>query len=215
MDSLTDWAALALTVLIVAGYELWLWQRARHHPPKMSRSAHVLLRQQWVEALSSHKDSEIVAVQVLRNSLMSSTISASTAALMLMGCATLAASTGVVQSLTHGALGGGVRLVLMLMILGTLFATYVCSAMSMRYFNHAGFVMSLPVGSTERQHYQPMCLAYVSRGGVLYGWGLRCFLFMAPLVTGLIVPHLMPVAALLLVAMLRVFDHAGPTAQDA
>ncbi|MGC4062550.1 MAG: DUF599 domain-containing protein [Aquabacterium sp.] len=206
-----DWIALGSTILMLVGYEALLHRRSRAHPPQISRSAHMLLRRQWVQALSTQPGSEILAVQALRNSLMSSTITASTAAIMLMGCMTLAASSGtaLMRPLLQGALDGGLKLPLML---ATLFATYVCSAMSMRYFNHAGFVMSLPVGSDTRQHYEPMCLEYVRRGGVLYGWGLRCFLFIAPLITGLIMPLLMPVTALMLMALLRIFDQAGPTA---
>jgi uncharacterized membrane protein len=210
----TDWIALISSILLLVGYEAWLHRHSHAHPPRISRSAHMLLRQQWVQALSSQPGSEILAVQALRNSLMSSTITASTAAIMLMGCMTLAASSGnaLMQPLLRGVLDGGIRLPVMLLMVVTLFATYVCSAMSMRYFNHAGYVMSLPVGSDMRRHYEPMCLEYVRRGGVLYGWGLRCFLFMAPLIAGLMMPMLMPVTALMLMAILRAFDQAGPTA---
>jgi hypothetical protein len=212
---LANWAALGLSLLILGTYEAWLRGRTGRAPHMMARSAHALLRQQWVNALSSHAGSEVLAVQALRNSLMSSTITASTAAIMLMGGMSLALSNS--QFLAHlldgegGGHGGRVRLVVMTLMLATLFATYVCSAMSMRYFNHAGFVMSMPVGSAERQQYQPMCLLYVTRGGLLYGWGLRCFLFTAPLLTGLFMPLLMPLASALLVWLLRAFDQAGPT----
>jgi hypothetical protein len=213
----TDWIALALALFILAGYELWHANLSRLHPASLSRSAHALMRRQWVQTLSRHADSEILAVQSLRNSLMSSTITASTAAIMLMGCMTLVVSNiGTVHGLVAGAVAHGpVKLVLILLMITTLFATYVCAAMSMRYLNHAGFLMSMPVGSPERVHYEPMCLDYVTRAGLLYGWSLRCFLFIAPLIAGLVVPLTMPVAALLLVGIMRVFDQPGPVEKDA
>ena len=101
------------------------------------------------------------------------------------------------------------RLVLELMLLATLFASYVCSAMAMRYFNHAGFAMSLPVGSARRKQREPMAADYVRRAGLLYSWGLRFFLFVSPLVAGMISPYAMPFAAAALVFVLRKFDR-GP-----
>lgn len=207
-----DWIALALALTALAGYELWHAHKARRQPPSLSRSAHAFMRRQWVQALSTQEGSELLAVQSLRNSLMSSTITASTAAIMLMGCMTLVVSNiGTVHGFVAGAVAHGpVKLVLILLMITTLFATYVCAAMSMRYLNHAGFLMSMPVGSPERAHYEPMCLDYVTRAGLLYGWSLRCFLFIAPLVAGLVMPLTMPVAALLLVGIMWVFDQPGP-----
>ena len=37
-----------------------------------------------------------------------------------------------------------------------LFASYVCSAMAMRFYGHASFVMSMPVASPERQALNPL-----------------------------------------------------------
>jgi hypothetical protein len=85
--------------------------------------------------------------------------------------------------------------------------------MSMRYYNHAGFVMSMPVGSAEREQRLPMAVDYLKRAGVLYSWGLRFFLLVAPIVVGLINSLLMPVAALALVLVLQHFDR-GPGTLD-
>ena len=86
LDSpLAAWLTLGLAVALVAGYELVLHRRMRRRPSSLARSAHALLRAEWVDALSTQAGSEILAVQTLRNSLMSATITASTAALALMG----------------------------------------------------------------------------------------------------------------------------------
>ena len=85
MDLIWSWAALVTSVLLIGGYELRLWATERSHPQSSARAAHAALREEWVRALSGQSGSEIVAVQTLRNSLMSATISASTAALALVG----------------------------------------------------------------------------------------------------------------------------------
>ncbi|HET9644266.1 MAG TPA: DUF599 domain-containing protein [Burkholderiaceae bacterium] len=211
MQTYVPWLALAASLLLIAAYEILLLTKARRDPHATARSAHVLLRAAWVSALSRERGTEVLAVQLLRNSLMSATISASTAALALMGCISILASLGgrSTRSLEAFHVGN----VLELLLMATLFASYVCSAMSMRYYNHAGFVMSMPVGSPEREQRLPMAVDYLKRAGVLYSWGLRFFLLVAPIVVGLINSLLMPAAAIALVVVLQHFDR-GPGALD-
>jgi uncharacterized membrane protein len=173
----------------------------------MARYAHARMRADWAAALSQRPGFEIVAVQTLRNSLMSATIGASTAALALMGTITLAGGT-LVEGMAHLRNDGGssLRPVLEALLMLALFASYVCSSMAMRYYNHAGFVMSMPALSEERRPLEPMARSYVERAGLLYSWGLRCFLMVAPLVAGIVNPLLMPVMTAVLVAVLWYFD---------
>jgi hypothetical protein len=212
MQTSAPWLALGFSLLLIAAYEILLLTRARRDPLATARSAHVLLRAAWVSALSRERGTEVLAVQSLRNSLMSATISASTAALALMGSISIMASSMGGRS-TWSFEAPHVREVLELLLMCTLFASYVCSAMSMRYYNHAGFVMSMPVGSAEREQRLPMAVDYLKRAGVLYSWGLRFFLLVAPIVVGLINSLLMPVAALALVLVLQHFDR-GPGTLD-
>ena len=78
--------------------------------------------------------------------------------------------------------------------------------MAMRFFNHAGFMLSLPVGSPERETSTSLAIAYVQRGGHLYSTSLRMFFSVAPLVAGLLWPVLMFVGGIGLVAALALFD---------
>jgi hypothetical protein len=202
MQNKFTWLSLLVSILIPFVYELRDWRAAKSHPSTTARATHLLLRAQWVRALSRHHGSEIVAVQALRNSLMSATINASTAALALMGTISLLGSHGgLEQALTVNT---ALRAALVL----TLFATYVCSALSLRFYHHAGFVMSMPVGSAERESHLELAVTYVQRGGILYSWSLRFFLYSAPIVLGLIQPLAMPLAALGLVLVLIQFDRA-------
>ncbi len=206
------WWALLLGAAIVLAYEAWVTWTGRRRPARVARRAHARMRAEWVRALGQQAGFEIVAVQTLRNSLMSATITASTAALCLMGVVSIAGNRliGGLAALHGGRPMAGQLLDLALLI--ALFASFVCSAFSMRYYNHAGYVMSMPVGSLARQHHAGLAVRYVERAGYLYGWGLRCFLMVAPLMAGIVDPLLMPLASLGLVAVLWMFDR--PAAVD-
>lgn len=206
MEPIWSWLAMAASVLLIGGYELRLWATERSSPQTTARAAHALLREEWVRALSGQSASEIVAVQTLRNSLMSATISASTAALALVGTLSLTVSSAPKGLGLFGVTHLSPGLVIELALISTLLASYVCSATAMRYFSHAGFVMSLPVGSPARQARLPTAVDYVRRAGSLYGWGLRSFFLVAPLIAGLIHAFAMPLASLALVLVLRALD---------
>jgi uncharacterized membrane protein len=206
MNESVAWALLAVSILIFAVYEATVLTRGRKAPYRLARYAHARMRVAWVVAMRDVPDSEIVAVQALRNSLMSATIVASTAALALMGTVTLAGSSFASDIARFRSEGLAIRPVLEGLLMCVLFASYVCSSNAMRYFNHATFVMAMPVGSPQRGEWMPMATDYVERAGILYSWGLRCFLMIAPVVAGIVNTLLMPAMTILLVVVLWHFD---------
>ena len=208
MTAVMTWLAAGITIAMLVTYELSLLWVQRRNPLTLARSAHANLREEWFTALSQQKGSEILAVQTLRNSLMSATMTASTAALGLIGSATLLApslnsSFGTIDNMTRHFTA---RLVMELVLMAVLFASLVCSAMAVRYYNHAGFILSMPVASDERSRWGPTAVAYLRRAGLLYSWGLRHLLMVAPLLVFIVYPLAGPVAALLVMAALYGFD---------
>ena len=205
------WPIFFISLALVIAYEVRSLAVGRKDPSRVARAAHARMRVSWVTALSQQPGFEIVAVQALRNSLMSATISASTAALALMATVSLAGqsvSSSLAQLGSSGPLS--LRAVLEGMLMALLFASYLCSAMAMRFYNHAGFVMSMPAAAPERQPFNPMAADYVERAGLLYSWGLRSFLMIAPLVAGIVNPLAMLPMAMALVLVLYFFDRPGP-----
>lgn len=71
MNIALDWLAASLTVAILLAYELSLAVARRRRPERMARTAHANLRGDWFAAVSAQKGSEVLAVQTLRNALMS------------------------------------------------------------------------------------------------------------------------------------------------
>jgi len=90
--------------------------------------------------------------------------------------------------------------------MAVLFTSLVCSAMAVRYYNHAGFILSMPVGSEARGRWGPTAVAYLRRAGLLYSWGLRHLLMVAPVLVFIIYPWAGPLAAAPVVAVLFAFD---------
>jgi hypothetical protein len=151
------WGSLAVSLLLVLGYEVHAHRVSRRDPTHQARFINAHMRLAWVQAMSAQPGFEIVAVQALRNSLMSATVAATTAALALMASLTLGGAS-LAAGLTHLRVEGLTPLHVLLgaLVVGVLFASYVCSAMSMRYYGNATQVMSMPVASPERQRLNPL-----------------------------------------------------------
>jgi hypothetical protein len=201
MSSEMAWLAVGATVALLALYEAATAWAQRRTPEKLARSAHAGLREAWFTAISQTRGSEILAVQTLRNSLMSATMTASTAALGLVATLTLA-----VPSLHVGGSAWSPRSVLELVLVALLFASLVASAMAVRYYNHTGFICGMPTDSPTRQQWAAQGAAYVRRAGLLYSWGLRQLVLVAPIMAALLHPLAGPPAALAVIAVLIGFD---------
>ena len=201
------WVTALATIAVLLMYELALVLAQRRNPLRLARSAHATLRQDWFAAMSAQKGSELLAVQTLRNALMSATMTASTAALGLIGTVTLAAPS------LHAGFGDAAhlasltpRLALELVLMALLFASLVSSAMAVRYYNHAGFIGGMPVDSDARQRWSGAGSLNVRHAGLLYSWGLRHLILVAPILAYILHPVAGPVAALVVVAVLFGFD---------
>ena len=206
------WGIATAIVVIVLGYEVALAFAQHRQPERLARTAHATLREDWFAAVSAQTGSEILAVQTLRNSLMSATMTASTAVLGLMGTLTLAAPS------LHASFGDGAsgwpnftpRLAMELTVIALLFVSLVSSVMAVRYYNHAGFIGGMPVESEARRRWAPAGTAYVRKAGVLYGWGLRQLILIVPMVAFILHPLAGLVGALGVVAALLNFDRFKP-----
>jgi hypothetical protein len=211
------WAAALATIAVLLAYQLVLALAERRRPQRLARSVHASLREDWFAAIRAQKGAELLGVQTLRNALMSASMTASTAALGLMGTVTLAAPS-LHASFSEGAVAVGAftpRVALELVLVGLLFASLVSSVMAVRYYNHASFIVALPAESEVGAQWAGPGAAYVSKAGRLYSWSLRHLMLVVPILASILHPGAGPLAALLVVAVLSGFDRFSPEAAQA
>ena len=72
----------------------------------------------------------------------------------------------------------------------------------------------MPVESEARRRWTPAGTAYVRKAGVLYGWGLRQLVLLAPVVAFLLHPVAGPVAAMVVCGVMFSLDRALPESVD-
>jgi hypothetical protein len=211
------WAAALATIAVLLAYQLVLALAERHRPQRLARSVHASLREDWFVAIRAQNGAELLGVQTLRNALMSASMTASTAALGLMGTVTLAAPS-LHASFSEGAVTVGAftpHVALELVLVGLLFASLVSSVMAVRYYNHASFIVALPAESEVGAQWAAPGAAYVSKAGRLYSWSLRHLMLVVPILASILHPGAGPLAALLVVAVLSGFDRFSPEAAQA
>lgn len=210
--NMNPWWPTLLTVALIVAYEVGMATAERLHPNRIARSNHAQLRQGWFDAIVGEAGAEILAVQTLRNSLMSATMTASTAALGLMGTATLAVPS-LHEALVHDVGWGGLlapRPMAELVLLSLLFVSLFSSVMAVRYYTHVSFIAGMPPDSVIKKQWLATGRKYIAQAGRLYSLGLRQLVLVAPIVAGLLHPLAGPVAALLVVGTLLRFDSIEP-----
>ncbi len=215
MDSPFAWGSFVASLLLILAYEVHAHRVSRHDPTHQARFINARVREVWVRTMATQPGFEIVAVQALRNLLMSATIAASTAALALMASLTLGGASlasGLAQLPRAGV--APLHVLLGAVTIALLIASYVCSAMSMRYYGNATLIMSMPVAGDERQRLNPVASDYVQRAGRLYGWALRLFLMVVPAVAGVVQPLALVPATLALLVALSFFDQPSTVSFD-
>jgi Protein of unknown function, DUF599 len=173
------WAAAA--VLLACELAVLRWPSG--HAASV-RATHARLRVEWFEALSQQPGSELLAVQTLRNALMSATVTASTAVLALMGWITLMLPAWRQMSL-HSAANVWLIWLTPTLLLGALLS----SSLAVRSIQHASYIASLPAGGPVRRAWADEGARHARAGGLHYGAGLRQLILAAsaaivPLHTG-------------------------------
>ncbi|WNO05329.1 DUF599 family protein [Rhodoferax mekongensis] len=204
MSTLSLWWPWAATTTLLLLYTVYY--------ALLSRGAawrtHGRLRDDWLHAMSAQVGTEILAVQTLRNSVMTATMTASTAALGLMGALGLAAPALRAASAEGVSPGLSAALAGELTVLLLLVTTLVSTTLSIRFYHHAGFVCAMPVGSPLRARWMDTGRQHLRRAGVLYSIGLRSLVWVTPFLAGIVWPAGGVVVAILVFSALHLADRS-------
>ena len=197
---------------MLLGYHVVLRIRERRDPSYTVQAINRAARSAWVEHIMQ-EGKDILAVQTLRNSTMAATFLASTAVLMVIGVLTLSGQSDKLETTWHslnlfGARHAGVWTFKLLFLLVDLFFAFFSFAMSIRIFNHVGYMINVPLALNHKAFTPRHVAMHLNRAGRFYWLGMRAYYFSVPLLFWLFGPHLMLMATVGLVYILYRLDRA-------
>ncbi|KAK4756655.1 hypothetical protein SAY87_006782 [Trapa incisa] len=226
-----EWRKYYLDVILVPlgfmvslAYHAWLWHMVRTRPLSTIIGTNATARRFWV--FSMVKDDEkknILAVQTLRNTIMGSTLMATTSILLCTGLAAVISSTYSVKKPVNDAVYGAhgeLMVALKYVTLLTIFlASFICHSLSIRFINQVNILINSPdsgsdsessVPDTETTGDNPATPDYVAelleRGFMLNTIGNRLFYAALPLLLWIFGPVLAFLCSVSLVPVLYNLD---------
>ncbi len=209
-----DLTALILSIATIAVYHGLLRLKIRRNPLYTVHAVNVAARSAWVKAVMESGKADVLAVQTLRNSVMASSFMASTAILLLIGALSLSSTSDHSSQLWHalnvsGATTDAVLAWKLVFLVLDFFIAFFCFAMAVRFYNHVGYMISIPLGAAQAPTVSPaVATAYLNRAGLFYLLGIRSFFYSVPLVFWMFGPTFMVASTLVLVAALYPLDRA-------
>jgi uncharacterized membrane protein len=195
---------------LLAGYQGFLRFKLGSNPTYTIQAVNVLARAAWVESVMRDRK-DILAVQTLRNSTMAATFLASTAVLLIMGTLTLTAQGDKLGETWHalnilGERAFSLWLTKLMVILLDLFVVFFSFSMSIRIYNHVGYMINVPLSLAHKEISPAHVAVHLNRGAAFYSIGMRAFYYTVPLVFWLFDPMLMLVSTIVLLVVLYKLD---------
>ncbi|KAJ7966016.1 Protein of unknown function, DUF599 [Quillaja saponaria] len=199
-----------LGFLISIGYHAWLWHKVRTQPHTTIIGINAGGRRNWVHAMMKDNDKKnILAVQSLRNSIMGSTLMATTSILLCAGLAAVISSTYSVKKplndTVYGAHGEFMVALKYVTILTIFLFSFFCHSSSIRFINQVNILINTPQ--------EPMSVVtpdYVhellEKGFVLNTVGNRLFYAALPLLLWIFGPVLVFLCSATMVPVLYNLD---------
>lgn len=209
----SDFLGLIVSAMLLTAYHIYLRMRSRHDPHYTVQAVNRAARSAWVEHIMSKEANAIVGVQTLRNSTMAATFLASTAVLLIMGTLTLSGQADKLADSWHllnavGSKHPGLWVAKLLLLVVDFFIAFFSFSMALRLFNHVGYQVALPPQARPAAITPEKVAIHLNRAGSYYSIGMRAYYFSVPLVFWLFGPHLMLMAAVILIAVLYNIDRA-------
>lgn len=196
-------------VLMVVAYHLYLFIRVRRNPLGTAIGITAHARLLWVDEVMREKR-DILAIQTLRNQVMAATFLASTSILICLGLMGATFRPGVFGEISHALNLAGTRnetlwMFKLMLLVVLFFFTFFNFALSVRYYNHAGFMINTfgthdPTLSVEK------VAEVLDHAALHYTFGMRGFYFSVPMVLWLFGPVWMFMGCLIMIGVLYRLD---------
>ncbi|KAK6158636.1 hypothetical protein DH2020_005950 [Rehmannia glutinosa] len=197
--------------LICMGYHVWLWHKVRTQPLSTIIGTNARGRRFWVAAIMKDNDKKnILAVQTLRNTIMGSTLMATTSILLCSGLAAVISSTYSIKKPLNDAVYGAhgefmVALKYVTLLLVFLFS-FLCHSLSIRFANQVNFLINCPPETSNGVVTPEYVSELLERGFTLNAVGNRLFYAALPLLLWIFGPVLVFLCFVTLVPVLYNLD---------
>jgi len=208
-----DLAAFAASGILLVAYHRFLAYKVRHKPAYTVQAVNVIARTAWVESIMRDGKRDVLAIQTLRNSTMAATFLASTAVVLIIGVMTLSGQADKLDSTWHilnifGAKHAALWQIKLLLMLIDLFFAFFSFSMSIRIFNHVGYMINVPLAMNKKMISPAHVAVHLNRAGYFYSIGMRSYHLVVPLVFWLFGPHFMLASTVGLIVVLYRLDRA-------
>ncbi|KAI3690348.1 hypothetical protein L2E82_48349 [Cichorium intybus] len=148
-----DLIMIPLSFIISISYHLWLWHKVRTEPLSTVIGANAQGRRLWVSTIMKDNDKKnMLAIQTFRNTIMGSTLMATTSIVLCCGLAAVVSSSySVKKPLNNNIYGahGEFMVALKYVTLLVLFLfSFMCHSLSIRFITQVNFLINCPEDST-------------------------------------------------------------------
>ncbi|KAL5558775.1 hypothetical protein UlMin_034986 [Ulmus minor] len=205
-----DVILVPLGFLVVSAYHIWLWHKARTQPETTIIGINAKGRRLWVSAIvKDNEKKNILAVQTLRNTIMGSTLMATTSILLCSGLAAVISSTYSVKKplndAVYGAHGEFMVALKYVTLLTVFLFSFLCHSLSIRFINQVNILINTPKDPESF-----VTTEYVSelleKGFILNAVGNRLFYAALPLLLWIFGPVLVFLCSITMVPVLYNLD---------
>ncbi|XP_074286825.1 uncharacterized protein LOC141612025 [Silene latifolia] len=207
-----DMILVPLGLLIMATYHVWLWNKVRLDPLSTIIGTNAHGRKYWVSAIMKDNDKKnILAVQTLRNTIMGSTLMATTSILLCSGLAAILSSTYSIKKplndTVYGAHGEFMVALKYVTLLIIFLFSFLCHSLSIRFINQVNFLINTPQEDHVVCRVSPSYVGeLLEKGFILNTVGNRLFYAALPLLLWIFGPVLVFLCCVAIVPVLYNLD---------
>ena len=181
----TDLVCLLGAVGLYFCYHVFLRLQLRRDPLYTMQAYTEMARKAWVVSIMTEQK-ELLAVQTLRNATMAATFLASTAIILAVGVLSMASQTGRLTQTWHllttlDAAPQSLFGLKLLLLVVNLFGAFFSFSMSVRLYNHLGFLINIPTDEAARGPAMEFAALELNRAARHFHNGLRAYYFLMPL----------------------------------
>lgn len=206
---LSDLVIFIISIVLLAAYHMALARRTRQQPDYAVHVFNAIVRRHWAEGIMRTPD--VLGVQTLRNSTMAASFMASTSILLIMGVLSLTSQADKLSATWHmlnfmGSPHPGLWIGKLILLIVDLMAAFFCFTVSVRFYNHIGYMVTMPIDARPPQLTDELVGRYLNRAGNYFSTGTRIFYFTIPLVFWLFGSIYLLIATLSLIIALYFID---------